>query len=37
MGLTKQVLIGLSPIYTTEDKEVTSVLIMFKITPLHGK
>ena len=33
----KKVLIGLSPIYTTQDKELTSKLIMFKITPLHEK
>jgi len=37
MGLMKQALNGLSPIYTTEDKELTSMLIMFKITPSHGK
>jgi len=37
MGLMKQVLIGLSPIYTTENKELTSMLIMFKITPPHGE
>ena len=37
MELMKQVLIGLSPIYTTEDKELTSMLIMFKITPVQGK
>jgi len=37
MGLMKQVLIGLSPIYTTEDKELTSMLMMFKITSLQGK
>jgi hypothetical protein len=33
----KQALIGLNPIYTTEDKKLTSMLIIFKITPLHGK
>jgi hypothetical protein len=33
----KQVLIGLSPIYTTQDKELTVILIMFKIAPLHGR
>jgi len=32
-----ETVIGLSPIYTTEDKELTLMLIMFKITPLHGK
>jgi len=37
MVLMKQVLIGLSPVYTTEDKELTSMLVMFKITPVHGK
>ena len=37
MRLMKQVLIRLNPIYTTGDKELTLMLIMFKITPLHGK
>ena len=36
MRLMKQVLIRLSPIYTTEDNELTSMLMMFKITPLQG-
>jgi hypothetical protein len=29
--------IGLRPIYNTGDKDLTSMLIIFKITPLHGK
>jgi hypothetical protein len=37
MGLMKQVFIRLSTIDTTEDKELTLMLTVFKITPLHGK
>jgi hypothetical protein len=37
MGLMKQVLIGLSSIYTTEGKELTLMSIIYIITPLHGK
>jgi hypothetical protein len=37
MGLMKQILIGLSPMYTTEDKELTLMLVIYIITPLHEK
>jgi len=37
MGVMKQVSIGLGPIYTTVDKELTLILIMFKIAPQHGR
>jgi hypothetical protein len=33
----KHALIGLSPIHTTEGKELTLMLITYIITPLHGK
>ena len=33
----KQVLIELSPIFTTEDKELTSMLKIRRITSLHEK
>ena len=33
----EEVLIGLSPVYPAEEKELSLMLIMLKITPLHGK
>jgi hypothetical protein len=35
--LPGSMVIGLIPTYNTGDKDLTSMLIIFKITPLHGK